>query len=166
MKPAAKPRHFVVTGQMVLMCMLGFFGVVVAVNGAMIWAAKSTFGGLETDSSYRAGLYFNKTIAKARAQAARQWQVNGTIVSTAGGQAALNVSARDHNGLPLAGLTAFARLAHPADARLDHAIPLGPLTAGEFRGTADVPSGQWQLIIDLYRGDERLFRSRSRVTLR
>ena len=37
---------------------------------------------------------------------------------------------------------------------------------GVFRGEADAQPGQWELIVDLFRGDERVFRSRSRVTLR
>jgi hypothetical protein len=29
-----------------------------------------------------------------------------------------------------------------------------------------VPPGQWELIVDFYRGQARVFRSRSRVTLK
>ena len=38
--------------------------------------------------------------------------------------------------------------------------------AGVFHGAVEAQPGQWELIVDLYRGDERVFRSRSRVTLR
>jgi len=38
--------------------------------------------------------------------------------------------------------------------------------AGAFRGETQARPGQWELIVDLYRGDDRVFRSRSRVTLR
>ena len=44
-------------------------------------------------------------------------------------------------------------------------IALRSSAAGDFRGQAAAQPGQWELIIDLCRGDERLFRSRSRVTL-
>jgi nitrogen fixation protein FixH len=82
------------------------------------------------------------------------------------GVAVLDLIARDAQGRPLGGLTADARLAHPADDRLDHVIAVRPLAAGVFRGTAEAQPGQWELIVDLYRGDQRVFRSRSRVSLR
>jgi len=69
-------------------------------------------------------------------------------------------------GVPLSGLKASAHLAHPADARLDLTIPMKLAGDGAFRGEEAAAPGQWELIIDLSRGDERLFRSRSRVTLR
>ena len=78
----------------------------------------------------------------------------------------LDVIARDAAGAPLAGLSADARLAHPADERLDRVIVLRPLAAGAFHGSTAAAPGQWDLIVDIYRGDERMFRSRSRVTLK
>jgi nitrogen fixation protein FixH len=78
----------------------------------------------------------------------------------------LDISARDTKGAPLTGLIAQSRLAHPADERLDHVIVLDRTGAGQFHGEAQVQAGQWELIVDLYRGEARVFRSRSRVTLR
>jgi nitrogen fixation protein FixH len=43
---------------------------------------------------------------------------------------------------------------------------LGRTAAGQFHGTAQAQPGQWELIVDLYRDEQRVFRSRSRVTLR
>jgi nitrogen fixation protein FixH len=154
------------TGRHVLLCLLAFFGVVIAANGVMVRAATSTFGGVETTSSYKAGLMFKQQIAAAEAQDALHWRVDGRLVRDRAGEAVLDISARDANGVPLSGLTAQARLAHPADARLDHVIALSRTGAGEFRGQAQAQPGQWELIVDLYRGESRMFRSRSRVTLR
>ena len=50
------PRE--VTGRMVLVCLVAFFAVVAGVNAVMIRAAVSTFGGVETESAYQAGLAF------------------------------------------------------------------------------------------------------------
>ena len=77
----------------------------------------------------------------------------------------LDISARDAKGTPLTGLTAQARLAHPADERLDRVIALNRAAAGQFHGEGQAQPGQWELIVDLYRDDVRVFRSRSRVTL-
>jgi nitrogen fixation protein FixH len=151
---------------MVLMCLLGFFGVVFAVNAVMVRAATSTFGGLETGSSYKAGLEFGRDAAAARSQDALHWQVSGKIARDRAGAAALDLTARDRNGAPLSGLTAAARLVHPADARLDRPIAVKPIAVGDFHGAVAAAAGQWELVIELFRGDQRLFRSSSRVVLR
>lgn len=159
-----RPREL--TGKHVLFCLLGFFGVVFAVNAVMVKAATSTFGGVETTSSYKAGLMFEQDIAKAERQDALHWHVSGRLARDGAGAAVLDISARDAKGAPLTGLTAQARLTHPADERLDHVVVLNGTAAGQFHGSAQVQAGQWELIVDLYRGDKRMFRSRSRVTLR
>jgi nitrogen fixation protein FixH len=159
-----KPRE--VTGRTVLMCLLGFFGVVFAVNAVMVKAATSTFGGVEVGSSYKAGLKFGMDIADARNQDVQDWKVSGNLTRRGSGDALLELSARDRAGLTLAGLVAHARLIHPADFRRDVAISLNEISAGTFRGAAVAPAGQWDLEIELHRADTRVFRSKSRVVLR
>ncbi len=154
------------TGMHVLLCLLGFFGVVFAVNAVLVKAAISTFGGVETSSSYKAGLMFEQEVARAGQQDELRWQVGGNIARNKAGEAVLDISARDAQGAPLAGIAAQARLAHPADERLDHVITLDRTNTGLFHGEAQAQPGQWELIVDLYRDDTRVFRSRSRVTLR
>lgn len=158
-----KPREL--TGRAVLFWLLGFFGLVFAVNGVLVQAATSTFGGLETSSSYKAGLKFKDDIEQAERQAALHWKVDGKLVDK-GGEAVLDLTVRDANGLPVAGLSGTARLAHPATSRLDHEILLAAQGAGALHGVVAAPPGQWELIIDLDRGGDRVFRSRSRVTLK
>jgi nitrogen fixation protein FixH len=153
------------TGRAVLLWLVGFFAVIFAVNGWLVQAATSTFGGLETDSSYKAGLMFEREVARAERQQDLKWQVNGALVRGRGGAAVLNISVRDAKGKPVDGLTADAKLAHPADGRLDHVILLGTAGAGRFHGEDSAKSGQWELIVDFYRANERVFRSKSRVTL-
>jgi nitrogen fixation protein FixH len=155
-----------VTGRAVLLYLLAFFGMVIAVNVVMVRAATMTFGGLETQSSYKAGLAFKHEAAAARAQDALHWVVSGSFERRADGQAALVIRARDSAGNPLGGLTPQVRLAHPTDARQDQRMTLSAAAAGEFRGAAEIAAGQWELVLDLYRGEERAFRSRSRVILR
>ena len=158
-------RQRELTGKHVLLCLLGFFGVVFAVNAVLVKAATSTFGGVETSSSYKAGLMFRQDVAAAAAQDALHWQVSGKL-GHRGGEAVLDISARDAKGASLTGLTAQARLAHPADERLDRVIVLNRTGAGQFHGEGQAQPGQWELIVDLYRNEVRVFRSRSRVTLR
>ncbi len=158
------PREL--TGLAVLLCFAGFFGVVFAVNALLVQVASSTFGGVETASSYKAGLMFTQEMAQAERQRALHWQVDGKISHNADGEAVLEFSARDARGVPLTGLTAEAWLTHPADSRLDHSLVLTRTAAATFRGETQAAAGQWELVVDLYRGTERMFRSRSRVTLR
>ena len=158
------PREL--TGRHVLVWLVSFFVIVFAVNGALVRAAISTFGGVETASSYQAGQRFEHEVATAERQDALHWQVGGTLRRDGAGEAVLDITARDAKGAPLTGLSADARLAHPADERLDHVIAVRPLGAGAFHGRTAAQPGQWELIVDLSRGEKRVFRSQSRVTLR
>ena len=49
MQKIKNPRE--ITGRIVLLWLVGFFGVVFAVNGWLVQAATSTFAGLDTPSS-------------------------------------------------------------------------------------------------------------------
>ena len=91
---------------------------------------------------------------------------DGTLARNRAGDAVLDVTVRDAQGLPVAGLTADARLAHPADDRLDRVIAIRSVAGGVFHGAAEAQPGQWELIVDFYRRGQRVFRSRSRVSLR
>jgi nitrogen fixation protein FixH len=163
MRAPYKPREL--TGKHVMICFVGFFGIVFAVNTVMVKAAMSTFGGVQTTSSYRAGLAFGQDMARAEQQDALHWQVNGKLSRNGAGNAILDISVRDPKGVPVNGLAARARLAHPADERRDHVIALNDASGGRFRGVTRAEPGQWELIVDLYQDDARVFRSRSRVML-
>jgi nitrogen fixation protein FixH len=163
MKSSKNPREL--TGRQVLLWIVGFFAIVFAVNGVLVHAATSTFGGLETQSSYKAGLMFEDEVAKAERQDGLRWQVDGRLVRDKAGEAVLDINVRDARGMSVGGLSADATLAHPADSRLDRVIHLTRGGAGAFHGADSAPPGQWELIVDFYRGEARVFRSRSRVTL-
>jgi nitrogen fixation protein FixH len=153
-----------ITGRFVLVCLIAFFAVISLVNGIMIRAAVTTFGGVETSSSYQAGLAYGREAAAAQAQNALRWQVKAAVQPTAG-NTLVDIDARDAEGVPLSGLQATALLSHPTDRRADRAVELSEDASGRFRGTAHRIAGQWDLVIELSRGGERLFRSRNRVVL-
>ena len=164
MRPRAnKPKEL--TGRTVLFCLLGFFGVIFAVNGVLVKAATSTFGGTEKMSSYAAGLTFSKEIAAAERQQALNWQVDGKLARGRDGAATFDVAVRDAQGVAVGGLTAEARLAHPANARLDQVIALSRTGPGSFHGETEGARGHWELFVDFYRDGARVYRSRSRVML-
>jgi nitrogen fixation protein FixH len=163
MRAPYKPHEL--TGKHVLIGFVGFFALVFAVNAVMVKAAMSTFGGVQTTSSYKAGLMFGQDVARAEQQDALHWQVNGKLSRDGADNAILDISVRDSKGVAVGGLVAQARLAHPADERRDHLIALNDASGGRFHGRTMVEPGQWELIVDLYRDDVRVFRSRSRVML-
>src|SRR5215813_820993 len=154
-----------VTGRTVFLCLLAFFAVVGGANAILVRAAVSTFGGLETESSYQAGLVFAREEAQARSQDALHWRVDARFSTLRDGETRLVVDANDAAGRPLRGLTAAARLVHPADQRADRAIALHETRPGEFAGAAAVAAGQWELVLELARDGGRVFRSRNRVRL-
>lgn len=158
-----RPRE--VTGRTVLFCIVAFFGVVALVNAIMIRAAVSTFGGLETESSYKAGLAFAREIAASEAQNQRGWKITARLSGIAEGRMQFDLTALDAGGLPLVGYEARARLSHPTDRRHDREIDLVPSGAGRFKGQTATASGQWDVIVDLMRGEQRMFRSRERIVL-
>lgn len=159
-----KPRE--VTGRTVLIWLVGFFGLVFLINGIMAKAAISTFGGVRTPSSYKAGQNFEHEVALARAQDALHWKVDGKLNLGRAGAAMLDMSVRDAEGQPVGGLTAEARLWHPADSRRDHVIPMRKTGPGAFHGEAQAQPGRWELTVDFYRGDKRMYRSRSEIMLK
>jgi nitrogen fixation protein FixH len=149
---------------MVLFCLIAFFAVVALANGILVRAAVTSFGGVETASSYQAGMAFAREIEAARAQDERHWQVKAKVLPGAG-ITRLEIDARDAAGQPLAGLQASAQLAHPTDRRADRMVSLSEAASGQFRGTAGAMAGQWDIVIELSRDGTRLFRSRNRVVL-
>lgn len=153
-----------ITGGMVLAALIGFFGFVILVNVVMVRAAITTFGGVDTPSSYQAGLTFKAEEAEAAAQAARNWQVDARIAATADGSA-LTFEVHDGAGWPVTGAAIAARLAHPIDERRDIAVVLSEIGAGVYSGRVDADPGQWTLDVEISRRGERLFRSRNRIAI-
>ena len=150
---------------MVLICLVAFFAVIAGVNAVMIRAAVSTFGGVETENAYQAGLAFAREIAAVEAQDALHWNVRAKV-SAAAGATLVEVVATDAGGRPLAGIEATARLVRPTDRRADHAVTLGEEAPGRFKGRTGAVVGQWALVIELSRDGQRLFRSKNRVFMR
>lgn len=155
--PAGRP----LTGRTVLLCFVAFFGVIFTANFFLVRAAVTSFGGVETESAYKAGLAFRKESEAAAAQDARHWSVDAHV-----GPGRVDVSARDAAGRPLADVTLAATLQHPTDRRLDVALEPVAVGAGQWRADDAVTAGQWELVIEFSREGERLFRSTNRVVIR
>jgi nitrogen fixation protein FixH len=151
---------------MVLLCLIAFFGTVVAVNMVMMKLAIDTLSGTEVDSAYRASLAYGSEIAAARDQDTRNWKVDAHVERRPDGAATVRLDARDANGTPLSGMKFSGRLERPTDKRVDRAVELAESGIGIYRGSAnDVLPGQWDLVIEGEAKGARLFLSRNRVLL-
>ena len=93
-RPAPKP----LTGRKVLFLLVAFFGVAIGVNMIMMQLAIQTLPGTEVDSAYSASLAYEKEIAAARDQNARNWKIDAHIERSGQGGATWQVEARDNNG--------------------------------------------------------------------
>ena len=161
-RPAPKP----LTGRKVLFLLVAFFGVVIGVNMIMMQLAIQTLPGTEVDSAYSASLAYEKEIAAARDQNARNWKIDAHIERSGQGGATLQVEARDNNGRPMSGLKFQGRFERPTDRRADLAVVLAEVGIGIYRGnTLAIAPGQWDLVLEGVAAGRRMFLSKNRVLL-
>ncbi len=154
------------TGRMVLVMLLAFFGVVFGVNFLMMKFAIDTLPGTEVDSAYSASLAYEKEIAAAHDQNVRAWKVNAHIQRGPDGGATLQVEARDKQGMPMSGLRFQGRFERPTDRRADQPVGLSEIGSGIYRGSAPlIAPGQWDLVLEGDAAGQRMFLSKNRVLL-
>jgi nitrogen fixation protein FixH len=153
-------------GWMVMATLIVFFGTIFVANGSLVYYALSTFSGEQEASPYEHGLAYDKDIAAAREQDARQWRVSVNALRVqAGAPASITVAMRDADDRPLQGLEVKATLEFPADKRLDRHASLSEAAPGEYRAESPLTAGQWDLVVEARRDGARLFRSRNRIVL-
>lgn len=154
------------TGRAVFLMFLAFFGVIIAVNGIMLTVAIDTLPGTVTDSAYRSSQRFNQSLAEARARDGRGWRVDANVAREASGTAAVTISLRDADGAPIDRIAVTARLLHPATRTNDRAFDIGRTGPGTYAGTVDNAfAGAQDLVIEVTRDGEVMYRSRNRVLL-
>jgi nitrogen fixation protein FixH len=154
-----------VTGRAVFFSLLSFFAIVAIVNATMMTLAVSTFGGVETASSYKASLAFAGESKAASAQDALRWDVRLDLASAAL-RHGMHLQAVDSAGQGLSGVSVQVRFAHPTDRRADVVFELHETSVpGRYTVAAVPPAGQWDVIVELAQAGKRLFRSKSRVLI-
>ena len=147
--------------------MIAFFAIIVGVNAFMAHAALTTFGGVETASSYQAGQTFEREVALAKLQDAQHWQVDAKVTREADGTTGASTSSRrtdpalrsavwprapNSRGRPIGGSTVASRSVRPGQAISSATLSLPPA------------NGTWSS--NFRAKDERLFRSKNRVILK
>jgi nitrogen fixation protein FixH len=151
------------TGMKVLAMIVGFFLFVFVVDGVMIYKAVKTFSGEVTPHPYERGLAYNREIAQAREQAARDWKVDVRLARLPAGETEIRVIASDSTGAEVSGVEMTALFAAPADLAKDVRVRLAPVAPGRYAGRAALPKGQRDLVLTAARGGEEVFRSKNRI---
>jgi nitrogen fixation protein FixH len=134
------------TGRHVLWAMIGFFGVVFAVNGVFLYVALSTWNGTDVDNAYIKGLAYNEVLAAARAQRDLEWSV---VVENLEGQSddtRLEVRYEDDRGAPIVGLSVEALFRHPVRRANDRVVTLSEGEGGLYGAAVSLPgAGEWDV---------------------
>lgn len=125
------------TGRHMWAAMLGFFGMIIAVNFTMAWFASSTFGGTVVDNSYVASQKYNDWLAAARAQKALGWSVDIRLDDARHVEIAA--------ALPAASISGVAT--HPLGRQPEQALAFRQTGAGHYRSTTPLPAGRYLLRI-------------------
>jgi nitrogen fixation protein FixH len=134
----------------------GMFGVIIAVNGALIYWATASWPGLSSDNHYERGLEYNEVLEAKRQQAALGWSIQADLGQPLDGKADLIVSLTGKTGQPLYADNVTAELRRPAVEGFDSRMQLVSLGEGRYRGEAELPQpGVWDLVLLIERGADQ-----------
>jgi len=144
---------------------VAFFGVVFIANGILVWIAFASWTGLETASSYRHGLAYNRAIEAERAQAALDWTVDFEVAQTAPRAAALDLLMIDRFGGLIDDAAVRATFVRPTHEGFDRAVELPYHHDGHYVAEVDLPlAGVWDVRIEARAGGD-VYRLRERIVL-
>lgn len=137
------------TGWHMLATMIGFFGVVIAVNVVMASDAIRTFGGTVVDNSYVATTQYNGWLAEGRKQEREGWQA--APAADAVGKISLRLS-RAGRAIDGASVTIVAN--HPVGLVAERSFRLHAVGGGMYRSDDRLPRGRWLVRIEVNAGAE------------
>ncbi|MGE0055089.1 MAG: FixH family protein [Hyphomicrobium sp.] len=123
---------FVITGRHVLFGLIGFFGVIFAVNGYFIDMALKTNSGVVSNEPYRKGLKYNERIEASERQAQLGWRDQ---IKMAPSGDRLSIDIRDKDGKAVSGLTITATVGRPASEVEDVTVTLAQTPEGAYEAS-------------------------------
>lgn len=138
--PDARP----LTGRGVLMIIVGFFGVVFAMNGVFLYQALHSYSGVVSNEPYRKGIEYNRRIEADAEQAKLGW--TGDVALSPDRR--LTVDIRDRDGKALSGLSIAATVGRPATMSENLSLTLAETSAGRYEAAAGV-AGSGAFIADI-----------------
>ncbi|MEM9330889.1 MAG: FixH family protein [Pseudomonadota bacterium] len=153
-----KSQEFIFTGRHMLFSMIGFFGVIIAVNFTMAYLAKGSWTGLVVKNSYVASQHFNEGLEKAEAQ--RRAGLSSSL-AYARGKLLLELKTGDAfipNAYEL-----VADIGRPAYEQEDQTLSFAGAGAHAYVLDINLDPGVWQVTVRsqtsgfAYRRDARIF---------
>jgi len=145
MSVSSPPQSFKLTGWHVLAGFVLFFGVIAAVNTAMVIRAYATYPGEVGTTPYEDGLAYDKILNRETAQAAQGWRVG---VQLEGGVISLTVN--DRSGAPVDLRRIDAHVERPATLAGSHGLRFVTASPGLYRASAGDLSGAWDLSLSAF----------------
>jgi nitrogen fixation protein FixH len=143
---------------------VGFFVIVFAVNGVMVWVAVSSWTGLEADSSYERGLIYNRALEAERQQAALGWRAAIDFHQTGDRRGTLELRLQGRDAAPLQGARIDAEIVRPTQVGYDFDVALEEQAPGRYRADLRLPlPGQWEVRLaaraqgEVYRLSPRIY---------
>ena len=147
MTTASIKTPFRFTGWHMLAILVGFFGVVMAVNIYMAHLASSTFTGEVSDNGYVASQSFNHWLDEAAREKALGW--NATVARQTDGRLVVTVTGKGTEGATLS--AEAARPLGTGQAELGE-IAFTRGAGGSFVSNGKLASGRWRLRLTLTAG--------------
>ncbi len=155
----AKP----ITGRHVLLALIGFFGVMLIVNGIFLYYAVGTFNGFETTNAYRRGITYNDRIGADVAQTARGWAA--TVHHNARGEE-LVIEVKNRQGGGVGGLMIQGEIRRPATDREDQTVTFEEGAPARYTVPIKLAAGQWVVLLEAHepgKSGEASFRFKQRL---
>ena len=153
------------TGRSVLVWLIGFFGVIIAMNAYFITVSTRTFRGEDEQKPYLQGVEYNQTLVRHARQAALGWTAAITATRLANGDVRIEIQLRDRQGHPLTDPGLSGQLRHPADENRDRMLHLSLAAPGLYRARlAHISPGAWGVL--LHSGGDRPFDAERRIWVR
>ena len=141
-RPVTAPKPF--TGKHMALVMVGFFGIVIAVNVLLADLAVSTFSGVVVENSYVASQGFNRLLGEAKADQALGWKLD----LTRGRDGSVRFTLNDAKGAPLRGAVVQAQADHPLGAKVP-AVMLAPKEVAPGIYEAPLVGGRWHVAVEV-----------------
>ena len=160
------PRHVdgALTGRHVLLILVGFFGIIFAVNGWFLYSALSTHTGVVALEPYRKGLAYNERIAAEERQNALGWTDDLTI----GRDGRIRLRLKNPSGEPVRTASVSGSIGRPASAGFDHPLAFTEKDGVFVAEAGALPEGNWvvEAVVRAAPGQEPIYRLRKRIWLK
>ncbi len=147
------------TGRHVLFMLLGFFGLILVANIALVYLATSSWNGVVQKQPYERGLAYDEVLAEKKELVESGWVSH---VEYDPQQRLVMIDLKDKNG-PVSGATGEVTFFRPVHDGEDLDVTLVPVSQpGRYQATADVPApGLWEVRISAEKdGQSRTTRHR------